>query len=161
MLSEGLDANTVIHVLGVRAFGTQLLCEQVIGRVLRRQSYFVTAPNQVSSWDITWLKTDIQGLFKYAYNIIDLYDRSIVGWTVEDNESDEYAYRVFTRIIRDLNVVPKIVHADNGYPMRGVSLAAFLDKLMISRSYSRPRCSNDNSFVEAFHKTLKYTAGYP
>jgi len=39
MLTEGWDANTVTHVLGVRAFGTQLLCEQVIGRGLRRQSY--------------------------------------------------------------------------------------------------------------------------
>lgn len=39
MLSEGWDANNVTHVLGVRAFGTQLLCEQVIGRALRRQSY--------------------------------------------------------------------------------------------------------------------------
>jgi type III restriction enzyme len=39
MLTEGWDANTVTHVLGVRAFGTQLLCEQVIGRALRRQAY--------------------------------------------------------------------------------------------------------------------------
>ncbi|MCY3591735.1 MAG: DEAD/DEAH box helicase family protein [Acidobacteria bacterium] len=39
MLTEGWDANTVTHILGVRAFGTQLLCEQVIGRALRRQSY--------------------------------------------------------------------------------------------------------------------------
>jgi type III restriction enzyme len=42
MLTEGWDANTVTHVLGVRAFGTQLLCEQVVGRALRRMSY---APN--------------------------------------------------------------------------------------------------------------------
>jgi type III restriction enzyme len=39
MLTEGWDCSTVTHVLGVRAFGTQLLCEQVIGRALRRQSY--------------------------------------------------------------------------------------------------------------------------
>jgi len=39
MLTEGWDANTVTHVLGLRAFGTQLLCEQVVGRALRRQSY--------------------------------------------------------------------------------------------------------------------------
>lgn len=39
MLTEGWDANTVTHILGVRAFGTQLLCEQVIGRALRRSSY--------------------------------------------------------------------------------------------------------------------------
>jgi len=39
MLTEGWDANTVTHILGVRAFGTQLLCEQVVGRGLRRMSY--------------------------------------------------------------------------------------------------------------------------
>ena len=39
MLTEGWDANTVTHILGVRAFGTQLLCEQVVGRALRRISY--------------------------------------------------------------------------------------------------------------------------
>jgi type III restriction enzyme len=41
MLTEGWDANTVTHILGVRAFGTQLLCEQVVGRGLRRMSYGV------------------------------------------------------------------------------------------------------------------------
>lgn len=39
MLTEGWDANTVTHIMGVRAFGTQLLCEQVVGRGLRRVSY--------------------------------------------------------------------------------------------------------------------------
>jgi type III restriction enzyme len=46
MLTEGWDANTVTHVLGVRAFGTQLLCEQVIGRALRRQSYQLNDDNK-------------------------------------------------------------------------------------------------------------------
>lgn len=45
MLTEGWDANTVAHILGVRAFGTQLLCEQVIGRALRRQSYDLNEEN--------------------------------------------------------------------------------------------------------------------
>jgi type III restriction enzyme len=48
MLTEGWDANTVTHVLGVRAFGTQLLCEQVVGRALRRMSY---APNEKGHFD--------------------------------------------------------------------------------------------------------------
>ncbi len=43
MLTEGWDANTVTHILGVRAFGTQLLCEQVVGRGLRRMSYVANA----------------------------------------------------------------------------------------------------------------------
>ncbi len=41
MLTEGWDANTVTHILGIRAFGTQLLCEQVVGRALRRMSYAI------------------------------------------------------------------------------------------------------------------------
>jgi len=48
MLTEGWDANTVTHILGVRAFGTQLLCEQVVGRGLRRRSY---APNDRGMFD--------------------------------------------------------------------------------------------------------------
>ena len=123
--------------------------------------YTVTERDQVYSWDITWLKADVRGLFHYAYTIIDLFDRSVVGWSIEEEESDEHSARLFARVTRDLNVRPTIVHADNGHPMRGVTLAVFLDSLMISRSHSRPRCSNDNAFIESYHKTMKYTVGYP
>lgn len=49
MLTEGWDANNVTHVLGVRAFGTQLLCEQVVGRALRRQSYTLNEDNKLDA----------------------------------------------------------------------------------------------------------------
>jgi type III restriction enzyme len=62
MLTEGWDANTVTHVLGVRAFGTQLLCEQVIGRALRRQSYDL---NKDGLFDVEY--ADILGIpFNFA-----------------------------------------------------------------------------------------------
>ncbi|MDN5841928.1 MAG: DEAD/DEAH box helicase family protein [Alcaligenaceae bacterium] len=57
MLTEGWDANTVTHILGVRAFGTQLLCEQVIGRALRRQSYEL---NEQGLFDVEY--ADIFGI---------------------------------------------------------------------------------------------------
>ena len=57
MLTEGWDANTVTHVLGVRAFGTQLLCEQVIGRALRRVSYQL---NEHDRFDVEY--ADIFGI---------------------------------------------------------------------------------------------------
>ena len=57
MLTEGWDANTVTHVLGVRAFGTQLLCEQVIGRALRRQSYEV---NEAGKFNVEY--ADVLGI---------------------------------------------------------------------------------------------------
>jgi type III restriction enzyme len=57
MLTEGWDANTVTHILGVRAFGTQLLCEQVVGRALRRQSYEL---NEEGLFDVEY--ADIMGI---------------------------------------------------------------------------------------------------
>jgi type III restriction enzyme len=57
MLTEGWDANTVTHVLGIRAFGTQLLCEQVIGRALRRQSYDI---NEQGLFDVEY--ADVLGI---------------------------------------------------------------------------------------------------
>ena len=56
MLTEGWDANTVTHVLGIRAFGTQLLCEQVVGRALRRQSYELNADNTLNEATIVGYK---------------------------------------------------------------------------------------------------------
>jgi len=62
MLTEGWDANTVTHVLGVRAFGTQLLCEQVVGRALRRQSYTL---NSDDKFDVEY--ADVLGIpFDFA-----------------------------------------------------------------------------------------------
>lgn len=57
MLTEGWDANTVTHILGIRAFGTQLLCEQVVGRALRRQSYDL---NEERLFDVEY--ADILGI---------------------------------------------------------------------------------------------------
>ena len=57
MLTEGWDASTVTHVLGVRAFGTQLLCEQAVGRALRRQSYDL---NEDGLFDVEY--ADILGI---------------------------------------------------------------------------------------------------
>ena len=58
MLSEGWDARTVTHVLGVRAFGTQLLCEQIVGRALRRQSYYLN--DKTGRFDVEY--ADVLGI---------------------------------------------------------------------------------------------------
>jgi type III restriction enzyme len=62
MLTEGWDTNTVTHILGVRAFGTQLLCEQVVGRALRRRNYQL---NEAGKFDVEY--ADILGIpFNFA-----------------------------------------------------------------------------------------------
>ena len=60
MLTEGWDANTVTHVLGLRAFGTQLLCEQVVGRALRRQNYTLNTDKDPPCFDVEY--ADILGI---------------------------------------------------------------------------------------------------
>lgn len=120
-----------------------------------------TKPNQVWMWDITWLKRDITGLYYYAYVIEDLYDRSIVGWAIYDHENDQNAKELFERVTKKENAHPEFVHSDNGNPMKGITLVAFYYQLGIVPSFSRPRVSDDNPYIESFFKTLKHTCGYP
>lgn len=120
-----------------------------------------TGPHQVWSWDITWLRTDVKGLFYYAYVVIDVFSRAIVGWSIEDCESPDHAQKLFERIINKLGVKPKFVHADNGGPMRGVSLVAFLTELQVGLTHSRPRVSDDNPYIESFFRTVKYHVSFP
>ena len=76
MLNEGWDANTVTHILGIRAFSTQLLCEQVVGRALRRESYDL---NEENKFDVEY--ADVLGIpFEFT-------DRPTVKATKETNPS--------------------------------------------------------------------------
>jgi len=112
-------------------------------------------------WDITWLPRTIRGLFFYAYVIIDIYDRSIVGWSVHEEESEVHSRDLFERVSLGKNITFSYLHSDNGKPMKGASLLAFLNDLEVQTSFSRPRTSNDNPFIESFFRTLKYSPKYP
>ena len=120
-----------------------------------------TGPNQVWCWDITYLPTDIRGLFYYAYVIIDIWDRSIVKWNIHDREDDTLSNELFQQALRDNNYPDVSIHSDNGNPMKGISLMTLFYDLGICNSYSRPRVSNDNPFIESWFKTLKYSVSYP
>ena len=117
--------------------------------------------NQVWMWDITWLKSPVTGIWYYAYVIEDLYDRSIVAWMIFKNESDEHSRELFEYACRKENAHPDFVHSDNGNPMKGVTLVALYYQLGIVPSFSRPRVSDDNPYIESFFKTLKYMKSYP
>ena len=120
-----------------------------------------TGPNQVWSWDITWLKTSVRGIFLYAYVIIDVWSRKIVGWEVHTEESSDIAAELFRRLSREEDVRGVRLHSDNGNPMKGVTMIMMLYRLGIIPSFSRPRVSDDNPYSESLFKTLKYTAGFP
>jgi transposase InsO family protein len=120
-----------------------------------------TGPNQVWCWDITWLKSPVNGRWFYAYAVIDLWSRLIVGWEVHERESADIAAAMFERLKREHGVTSVYLHSDNGNAMTASTMLETLHRLGIVLSTSRPSVSNDNAFIEAFFKTVKYTVGYP
>ncbi len=126
-------------------------------------SYQATGPCQVWTWDITWMPGPIAGSFFYLYLILDIFSRKIVGWEVHEVERAELAAGVIQRAVWAEACIarPKVLHADNGAPMKGATMKATLEQLGIIASYSRPRVSNDNPFSEALFRTCKYRPAWP
>jgi len=119
-----------------------------------------TGPNQVWTWDITWLSTEVKGIYLYAYVIIDLFDRSIVGWAIHNQEDGQFARKLFGRSCFEHGTCPRFVHSDNGGPTKSYTLVEFLYSRKILPTTYRPRVSNDNPFSESLLKTMMYRAGY-
>jgi transposase InsO family protein len=120
--------------------------------------------HQVLAWDITLLPGLVKGQFFYLYMVMDVWSRRILGAEVHDRECGELARDFFERVCRDEGFCSgsaTILHADNGAAMRSYTLAAKLAELGISLSFSRPRVSNDNAYVESWFRTMKYHQSYP
>ena len=122
-----------------------------------------SAPNQVWSWDITWLRTPVRGMFYYLYLIVDLYSRKIVSWAVHEEECAELASALANEACYLEGVAPGdvVLHSDNGAPMKGATMLATLHALGVVASFSRPSVSDDNPYSEALFRTLKYRPQYP
>nr|WP_286047187.1 IS3 family transposase [Verrucosispora sp. ts21] len=120
-----------------------------------------TGPSQVWSWDITRLKTTGRGVFYHLYVIIDVYSRYVVGWHVAGGEDSMLARELIDDAITRNRVRPEVLHADRGSSMTSKPVAELLADLDVTRSYSRPRVSNDNPYSEAQFKTLKYCPAFP
>lgn len=129
----------------------------------RPASLHADAPNQLWSWDITYLATTVKGIFFYLYLIMDIFSRKIVGWEIYETESAEQASRLFRKTCLREGIAGKglVLHSDNGSPMKGATMLATLQKLGVMPSFSRPSVSNDNPYSEALFKTLKYHPGFP
>jgi len=120
-------------------------------------------PNQVYSWDITYLPTQVKGIYVYLYLVLDIYSRKIVGWQVHHQELSVLAADIMVDICLREGVTHGQVtlHSDNGGPMKGATMLATLQELGVVPSFSRPSVSNDNPYSESLFKTLKYRHDYP
>lgn len=126
-------------------------------------THLATEPNQVWSWDITYLPGPILGHYYRLYLIMDIFSRKIVGWEVWETESSTYAETLIRKsVLREsIQGRPLVLHSDNGSPMKAGTFQTLLETLGITKSYSRPRVSNDNPYSESLFRTCKYRPGYP
>ena len=123
-------------------------------------------PNQLWSWDITYLPTSVRGVWLYLYLVVDVWSRKIVAWDVAEREDAQVAADLISRACIRERVSKRrqrrlVLHADNGSAMRAATLEVRLEELGVLRSFSRPRVSNDNPYSEALFRTAKYRPDYP
>jgi len=128
------------------------------------QRHVAHGPNEVWSWDITYLPSRVRGMFFYLYAVIDLYSRKLVAWEVHACEGGDEAAALIERACwreRRRQNRPLVLHADNGSAQKAHTLKSKLETLGITPSHSRPGVSDDNAHIEAWFRTCKYAPGYP
>jgi putative transposase len=141
--------------------------ESIERRVQRRRVHYeaprvlATRPHQVWTWDITRLAGPRPGIFFFLYVFLDLYSRFPVAWAVEESESAAHAESLFLEACARHGIAPDSVHNDRGAPMKSVLFTTLLESLGVAHSFSRPRVSDDNPFIESHFRTLKYQPEYP
>jgi transposase InsO family protein len=131
--------------------------------VNRPKELVATGPNQIWSWDITYMPSNVRGTFFFHYLFVDIFSRKIVGHAVHERESMEHAATLVREAAarEDVRSNTVTLHADNGGPMKGATMLATLQRLGIVASFSRPHTSDDNPFSESLFRTMKYRPEYP
>jgi putative transposase len=127
------------------------------------RTHLAFGPNEVWSWDITFLPSTVRGQFYYLYLVEDVYSRYGVAWEVHDRESGDLAAELIQKaLLRERCHTRKpVLHADNGSAMKSQTMRIKLQELGVTPSYSRPGVSDDNAYVESFFRTLKYGPTWP
>ncbi|AJP57091.1 integrase [Pandoraea vervacti] len=128
-------------------------------------THIATAPRQLWCWDMTYLPAEIVGRWFYLYLILDVYSRKIVGFEVHDTDDSDHAAHLVKRTalaesIHAMTAKP-VLHGDNGSTLKATTVLAMLNWLGVKPSYSRPRVSDDNAFVESLFRTAKYRPEFP
>ncbi len=131
--------------------------------VARPKALEATKPNEIYSWDITYLLSNLRGQYFYLYMFLDVFSRKIVGWRVHERESADLSSALFTEIcsVEGVSKEQLSLHSDNGGPMKGATMLVTMQTLGVVPSFSRPSVSDDNPFSESLFKTLKYCPQYP
>jgi len=128
-------------------------------------THVATAARQLWCWDMTFLPAQVIGRWFFLYLILDVYSRKIVGFEVHDSDDADHAAQLVKRTalaegIHAMLAKP-VLHGDNGSTLKATTVLAMLHWLGVKPSYSRPRVSDDNAYVESLFRTAKYRPEFP
>ncbi|MBK8266461.1 MAG: DDE-type integrase/transposase/recombinase [Nannocystis sp.] len=123
----------------------------------KRPELMATAPNQAWSWDVTWLRGPVPGVYFYLYVVLDIYSRCVIGWTLAGREDTTIAKNMMKEAYTKQGIEPDqlTIHADRGAVPTSRGLSELYRELGVRSSHSRPRVSDDNPFSEAHFKTVE------
>jgi len=129
----------------------------------KKPELLATMPNQVYSWDITKLLGPAKWTYYYLYVLIDIYSRYVPGWMLAHAENARLAKALLadTAAKQGIAFGQLTIHADRGSPMTAKPVAFLLANLGVTKSHSRPHCSNDNPYSESQFRTMKYRPEFP
>jgi putative transposase len=129
----------------------------------KKPELLATGPNDVWSWDITKLLGPAKWTYYYLYVILDIFSRYVPGWMLAHAENATLAEALLADTVAKQNIGhgQLAIHADRGSPMTAKPVAFLLADLGVTKSHSRPHCSNDNPFSESQFRTLKYRPTFP
>ena len=171
-LTQGKPAISVSHVT-VWQYQKALACNGPRGRQRHVHGHrqpdteWVTGPNQLWDWDVTWLTTAERSVYLYLYSLLDHCSRKNVAWLISDVFTSEQAQRLWDQGLVKEGMLdrppaqwPRSL-CDRGSQMRSFSTQQYFRKLGILQLFSRPRQPNDNPRIEAHFGTIKTMPAYP
>lgn len=128
---------------------------------------WVDGPNQLWSWDITYLATGRPYEFWYMYALQDWYSRKVVAWLIADSLHSREARSLWDLgllnegLLLHPNCAWPISLSDRGSQMRAISTKRYFKKIGVSQLFARPRTPNDNPKIEALFSVVKTEPEYP
>jgi len=128
---------------------------------------WVSGPNQLWTYDVSYLLTGRRLEYYFLYGLLDFYSRKVVSWLVSDRFISDEIQRLWDHGMVNEGMLnkPKTewpqAHSDRGSQMRALPTKAYFQKLGIIQTMSRPQTPNDNPRIEAHFSTVKTLPAFP
>jgi putative transposase len=162
-----VSASTVYNVMRQENLTTDR-CNRAhkSGKSTKPDRPVLTGPNQRWCWDISYIRTNVKGIFLYLFTMLDEYSRKAIAWRISWNITYKEAMELLQEgldmeNLTDVDIQLLDLINDRGAQMKAKAFMKMCVALGINQKFARPRTPNDNPFIESFFSTVKGYQTYP